>query len=93
LDELALNVAILGVDALDPELGAMAFNEGEASINRLLAERALKVVVVADSSKLTRRALARICRVDQIHVLVTDTDAPADVVARLAEAGVEVRCV
>jgi DeoR family transcriptional regulator, aga operon transcriptional repressor len=93
LDELALNVAILGVDALDAELGAMAFHEGEAGINRLLAERAQKVVVVADSSKLTRRALARICRVDQIHVLVTDTDAPADVVARLVEAGVEVRCV
>jgi hypothetical protein len=31
--------------------------------------------------------------VDQIDVLVTDADAPADVVARLAEAGVEVRCV
>jgi DeoR family transcriptional regulator, aga operon transcriptional repressor len=93
LDELALNMAILGVDALDPEFGAMAYNEGEAGINRLLAERAEKVIVVTDSSKLTRRALARICRVDQIDVLVTDADAPAQVVARLVEAGVEVRCV
>ena len=93
LEELALNLAILGVDALDPELGAMAYNEGEAGINRLLAERAQKVIVVTDSSKLSRRALARICRVDQIDVLVTDADAPADVVARLSEAGVDVRCV
>ncbi len=93
LEELALNLAILGVDALDPEFGAMAYNEGEAGINRLLAERAQKVIVVTDSSKLTRRALARICRVDQIDVLVTDADAPADVVARLSEAGVDVRCV
>ena len=93
LEELALDVAILGVDALDPGLGAMAFHEGEAGINRLLAERAQRVVVVTDSSKLTRRALARICPVEQIDVLVTDTDAPVDVVARLAEAGVDVRCV
>jgi len=93
LDEIALNVAILGVDALDTELGAMAVHEGEAGVNRLLAERAQKVIVVTDSSKLTKRALARICRVDQIDVLVTDTDAPADIVARLVEGGVEVRCV
>ena len=93
LDELALDMAIVGVDALDPELGAMAYNEGEAGINRLLAERAQKVVVVTDSSKLTRRALARICPVDQVDVLVTDADAPADIVARLVGAGVDVRCV
>lgn len=93
LDEIALDVAILGVDALGVESGAMAYHEGEAGTNRLLAERAEKVVVVADSSKLDRRAFARICRVDEVDVLVTDTDAPADVVARLAEAGVDVRCV
>lgn len=93
LDEVALDVAFLGVDALDAELGAMAHHEGEAGINRLLAERARLVVVVADSSKLDRRAFARICRTDEIDVLVTDTDAPAGVVARLVEAGVDVRCV
>jgi DeoR family transcriptional regulator, aga operon transcriptional repressor len=93
LDEIAIDIAFLGVDALDVDLGAMACHEGEAGTNHLLVRRAKRVVVVADSSKLGRRAFARICPVDEVDTLVTDTEAPADVVARLTEAGVEVRCV
>ena len=93
LDEIALDVAFLGVDALDLETGAMAAHEGEAGINRLLAARARQVVVVTDSSKLGRRAFARICRLEEIDILVTDNDAPPAVVTRLVEAGVDVRCV
>ena len=93
LDEIALDVAFLGVDALDVEFGAMASQEDEAGTNRLLAQRARRVVVVADSSKLGRRAFARICPVADVDVLVTDDAAPAEVVARLIEAGVDVRCV
>lgn len=86
-------MVFLGVDAFEVDLGAMAYHEDEAGINRLLAERAQRVVVVTDSSKLGRRAFARICRTDQVDVLVTDTDAPADLVGQLTEAGVDVRCV
>ncbi|MDQ4085848.1 MAG: DeoR/GlpR family DNA-binding transcription regulator [Actinomycetota bacterium] len=90
LDELSLDVAFLGVDGVDPELGATAFHEGEANINSLIARRARRVVVVADASKLGHRAFARICPVGDLDVLVTDAAAPADVVERFREAGVEV---
>ena len=70
--------------------GATAHHEGEASTNRLMAERAAQVVVAADSSKVGRRAFARICTAAEVDVLVTDTGiAPADA-ARLADAGVKV---
>lgn len=72
LSELTLDVTVLGVDALDVEVGATAHHEGEASVNRLLAERARRVVVAADSSKLGRRAFARICGLEMIDTLVTD---------------------
>lgn len=91
LEQLSLDIAFLGVDALDAEEGATAHNEGEASVNRLLAQRARLVVVVTDSSKLGRRAFARICQPEEIDILVTDTHAPDDVVARLRHAGVDVR--
>ncbi|MFI6513738.1 DeoR/GlpR family DNA-binding transcription regulator [Streptosporangium sp. NPDC050855] len=90
LREVSLDIAILGVDALDPERGAFAHHEGEAGINRLMASRAQRVVVVADSSKLGTRAFARICPCDDIDVLVTDGDAPAVTVRRFADAGIEV---
>lgn len=90
LERIALDMAILGVDALDLEHGASAHNEGEAAINALMASRAQRVIIAADSSKLGRRAFARICPVSAIDTLVTDTAAPEDQIARFTEAGVKV---
>ncbi|MER5637440.1 DeoR/GlpR family DNA-binding transcription regulator [Kitasatospora sp. NPDC002227] len=90
LAELTLDVTVLGVDALDAEYGAAAHHEGEASINRLLAERARRVVVAADSSKLGRRAFARICGAGRIGTLVTDQGIGAGLTADFEGAGVRV---
>ncbi|MFD7502945.1 DeoR/GlpR family DNA-binding transcription regulator [Streptomyces sp. NPDC059850] len=90
LAEVSLDLAVLGVDALDPEGGAAAHHEGEASINHLMARRAARVVVAADSSKLGHRAFARICALDEIGVLVTDTGATEEAIAPYTEAGVRV---
>ncbi|GAB2733693.1 DeoR/GlpR family DNA-binding transcription regulator [Kitasatospora kifunensis] len=90
LAELTLDVTVLGVDALDVEIGASAHHEGEASVNRLLTERARRVVVAADSSKLGRRAFARICGLETIDTLVTDEAARAELVTAFREAGVRV---
>lgn len=90
LDELTLDITFLGVDAIDPVSGAAAHHEGEASINRLLAARARKVVVVADSSKIGGSAFARICGIEDVDVLVTDVDASEEDVRRFTERGVDV---
>ncbi|GAA4532400.1 DeoR/GlpR family DNA-binding transcription regulator [Amycolatopsis samaneae] len=90
LSELTMDLLFLGVDALDAEAGAFAHHEGEASINRLMVERAEKIVAVADSSKLGRRAFARICATHDVHTLVTDADADTAAVRAFEAAGVEV---
>ena len=90
LEQLALDWAILGVDALDPVAGATAHHEGEASINHLMATRAAQVMIVADGSKLGQRAFARVCAADEIDVVVTDQDAPPAALAALTERGIRV---
>jgi DeoR/GlpR family transcriptional regulator of sugar metabolism len=90
LDRLHLDVALLGVDALDPQWGATAHHEGEAVINQLMAEQARTVVVLADATKLGKRAFARIRPIEQIDVLVTDQDADAGVLEQFVAAGVRV---
>jgi len=90
LDQLHLDVALLGVDAVDPEWGATTHHEGEAMINQLLADRARTVVVVADSTKLGKRAFARIRPIDRVDVLVTDSEADAELIERFEAAGVRV---
>jgi DeoR family transcriptional regulator, aga operon transcriptional repressor len=88
LDDLTFDWAILGVDGLDTVAGATAHHEGEASINRLMSQRAERVAIVADSSKLGKRAFARVCGIDEIDVVITDagTDMPA--AAALADKGI-----
>ena len=77
LEGLTLDVVILGVDGVSADGGACTNNEDEAAVNELMARRARHVVVVADASKLGRRAFARICGVDRIDTVVTGQGADA----------------
>jgi DeoR family transcriptional regulator of aga operon len=90
LERVSIDIAILGVDGIDPVAGAMAQHEGEASINHLIAKQAARVVIVADSSKIGRRAFARICAPSEVDVLVTDTGIADADRAAFADAGVQV---
>lgn len=90
LENISLDLVVLGVDAVNVTEGASAHNEGEASINELLASRAERIVIVADSSKLGQHAFAKICGVNGFDVLVTDVGAEKETVDAFAEAGVEV---
>lgn len=92
LREVTLDVALLGVDALDPELGAAAHHEGEAAMNSLMVERARRVVIIADSSKLGAHAFARICSIDRIETLVTDSGAKPAMVEAFRARGLNVIC-
>ena len=83
-------MVLLGVDALDVELGAAAHHEGEAAMNSLMVARARRVVVIADSSKLGGHAFARICPIDKVETLVTDSGAAPGTVERFRAAGVDV---
>ncbi|WP_025272869.1 DeoR/GlpR family DNA-binding transcription regulator [Haloglycomyces albus] len=90
LREITLDIAFLGVDAVDFKLGATCHHEGEAAINALMAARARKVVIIADGSKVSGHAFARICSSDRIHTLVTDTTAPQEQLRDFEAAGVRV---
>jgi len=90
LRTLALDCTILGVDAVHPRFGAATHDESEAGANRALAECAGKVIVVADSSKLGRRAFAQVCETSAVSVLVTDRDASEDAVEEFTGLGIDV---
>jgi DeoR family transcriptional regulator of aga operon len=93
LNELWLDVLILGIDGLTAAGGASCRHVGEAGINADMVQRASRVVVVGTGDKIGRRAFARICDVEQVGVLVTDPTAPQDELAALRAAGVDVHLV
>ena len=89
LSELRIDMTFLGVEGLHPVEGAFAAHEGEADVNRLLASRAARVIVVSDASKLGRTAFAHIWPLAGIDVLVTDDEADPELLRPFADAGVE----
>lgn len=93
LDDLRLDLLLLGVDALTAEDGAMCRHLGEAGINAEMVSRSRRVVAVATAEKLTRTATTRICPAEDIDGLVTEQSAGVDEVSALRAVGVDVRAV
>jgi DeoR family transcriptional regulator of aga operon len=91
LADLQADRLFLGADGLDPERGVMTPHLPEALLNARMIAISRQVVAVADSSKLMRRNISLIARVEQLHMLITDSGANAAVVADLRHRGVEVR--
>ena len=93
LDGLNLDVAFVGVDGISVDAGLTTYHEVEAHTNLHLIGRAARTVVVADGSKVGRRALARIAGLDDVDELITDGSADPAELTRLADAGVLVTTV
>ena len=77
----------LGVDGIDLDFGFTTTNMLEASLN------GAKVVVVADSSKFGRRGFSRICDLEAVDLIVTDSGIQPLCLDRLRERGIEVTVV
>jgi DeoR/GlpR family transcriptional regulator of sugar metabolism len=62
----------------------------DSDVKRAFIERARQVVVLCDSSKFEHRAMARICELRQVHLVVTESAPPAHLAEALREAGTAV---
>jgi len=93
LATLNLDLVLVGVDGISVDEGFTTHHEVEAHTNHALIDRARRVVVVADSSKLGQVAFARICGLDDVDELITDSDAAPEEVEAVRAAGLEVTLV
>jgi DeoR/GlpR family transcriptional regulator of sugar metabolism len=93
LRELTADKVFLGTDGLTLGSGPTTANILMAEIDRMMADHARQVILVTDSSKIGRVGFVPIKSVTSIHTIVTDTNAPADLVRSIEDLGVEVRLV
>lgn len=90
LEKITMDIAFIGVNGIDPLVGATVHDEGEASVNSLMARRATRAVVVADSSKIGRKAFATLGGPKLLTTLITDEGITADQRAAFIDQGFEV---
>lgn len=81
--------AILTVAGLDAGAGATDSSFDEAQIARAMIGRAGSIVIVAHAAKLGRRAAFRVCNLAEVGMLICDSPPPAEMVAPLGQARVE----
>jgi DeoR/GlpR family transcriptional regulator of sugar metabolism len=90
LTGLRFDTAILTCCAAAPAAGVTAYDLEDAAIKRALRSAAERTILIAEGAKFTRSALAVVCALDEVDILVTDDSAPAEALAGLSEAGVRV---
>jgi len=93
LSRISADKAFLGADGLTVAEGLTTGHVLMADFDRLMAQRARQVILTVDSSKLGFAGLVRVIDVKQIHLIITDRDAPPEVVDAIRAEGVEVRLV
>lgn len=90
LEEISSGILFLGVDGIDLDFGLSITNLTEATLNKKMIESAQVLVVMADSSKFGKRGLGKVCGLDQVHYIVTDSNIPSGIEKALRERDVEV---
>ncbi|KIC94192.1 transcriptional regulator [Flavihumibacter solisilvae] len=93
LDDFACSKLFIGVDGIDLEFGLTTTHVEEARLNRKMMATAQKTIVLADSSKFGRRGFGRICALDEIVQIITDSGISDHMRKSLMDMGIEVTIV
>ncbi len=81
---------ILSVDGISADAGLTLFYSTEVSLVRRMIESSGEVIVAADSTKIGRRAFAKITDISSAGTIVTNSDADPEETERLSALGVRV---
>ena len=84
--------AILSIAAVNA-WGFMNQHPCEAELAQTVMRQAERVIVVADHSKFGRDGFVKVADHHEVDLLITDTEPPASLAKRLADADVEVQVV
>lgn len=71
----------------DPDFGVSGANLEETTVNRAMLRIAREIVLVADSSKFSRRSMSRIAPFAEIDVVISDTGLRDEVQERIRQLG------
>ncbi|MCU1406676.1 MAG: putative transcriptional regulator, DeoR family [Glaciihabitans sp.] len=90
LRETNVDVAFLGTNALSLERGLTTPDPAEASVKRAMLDSARRRILLCDHSKFGAVSTVQHATLDDIDLLITDTDADPGDLADLRAAGLEI---
>lgn len=90
LNDFFCSKLFLGVDGIDLDFGLTTTSAMEAHLNRQMIKVSQKTIVLADSTKFGKRGFGKICGLDEIDLIITDSGVSNQVVQTLEGMGVTV---
>ncbi len=91
--EFNLDKLFISVDGIDVNMGITNALPFESELNRVILERAKQTIVVADYTKIGTVSFVQMGGIDQVDILVTDSNADAKTIQQIRNAGVDVQIV
>lgn len=93
LENVSCSKLFLGVDGIHLDYGISTSSLDEAELNKLMIKATQKVIVLADSSKFGKKSFAKICPLEQVDEIITDSGITKASRKRLEELGVKITIV
>ncbi len=93
LNDFFCSKLFLGIDGIDIEFGLTTTSSMEAHLNRQMIAASQKVIVLTDSTKFGKRGFGRICGIEEVNQVITDSGIPDHYVNHLEGMGIEVTIV
>ncbi len=90
LGQFSCNKLFLGIDGISVNFGISTSNLAEASLNQKMIDRAEKIYVLGDSSKVGKQGFGKICDLDKVDFFITDSNITEKQVQLLENAGISV---
>ncbi|GGF37422.1 D-beta-D-heptose 1-phosphate adenosyltransferase [Microbacterium sorbitolivorans] len=90
IERLRPDVAFIGTNGFSTDFGLSTPDVDEAAVKNAMVRAARRVIVLSDSSKFGDESLTRFAGLDDIDVVVTDAEPPADLAAAFELADAEV---
>jgi DeoR/GlpR family transcriptional regulator of sugar metabolism len=90
LHDITVSKAIMGIAGIDPRHGLTSEHLQELMTDRTILGMSDMVIIVADHTKFGHVAASRTAPITAANLIVTDTEAPAEMVAAIRALGVQV---
>lgn len=90
LDGINIDMAFIVPSGLSIKDGFTSGNYPECELKKMVVEKARKVIVLMDTSKLDRSLPFTFSSLDRVHTIIADKPLPDDIAAAAKAAGVEI---
>lgn len=88
--DVRVDMVIMGIRGIDPKYGLTSDHLQELMTDRAILALSDRVIIVADHTKFGHQSAGRTAPVTAATTIVTDTEAPAEIVRALRDLGLEV---